>query len=102
MKGVTYDGMDEFVFMPKTIVSEAKEDSIIRNNLKKFKYDADNNLQNPEHKVYRAVIGKKVDPDESTEESEDSEDEESEESETPKDGESKESEDLKDEELEES
>lgn len=61
MKGVTYDGMDEFVFMPKTIVSEAKEDSIIRNNLKKFKYDADNNLQNPEHKVYRAVISRGID-----------------------------------------
>ena len=57
IKGVSFVGLDEFVFTPEKLLTGTQEYAMLYNNLEKLKYDINNNLQNPEPKIYRAVIG---------------------------------------------
>ena len=60
-KGVSFEGLEEFVSLPEKLLTGQQEYAMLYNNLEKLKYDINNKLQNPEPKVYRAVIGKKRD-----------------------------------------
>ena len=55
--GVSFDGLDEYVYRPEKLLTGKQEYAMLHNNLEKLKYDINNNLQNPEPKIYRAVIG---------------------------------------------